>query len=173
MRTVLLGTSTNITGSTSSTSGLKGHVTMLGDMTDVTGTTHKQLTYNAYLDQLATLCYWYPSYPEKGIYFSVGSDNITATEDDYNLKNGYLVGTDFSVVHRPISNAQIVNGKAVLTFNVTFTAINDITIGEIGMFKEQYYSTAFVKFLFGRIALDTRIELGAGESATFQVSIEI
>lgn len=175
MRTVLLGCSTSISATTSSTNGLNANGTSLIEpMMDVTGTERTSLTFvSSYCGQNATLNYWYTG-QDWGTNFQIGNNSTPATEDDYSLSGGYVLGTDYSVIHRAVSNAQTVNGKGVLTFNVTFTATNDIVIGEIGMFKRmQINSNAAEQFLLGRIALDTPIELGAGESATFQVSIEI
>ena len=175
MRTVLLGTSTSISATTSSTNGLNANGTSLIEpMIDVTGTERTAITFaSSYCGQNVTLNYWTTG-QNWGTNFQIGNNNTPATENDYKLSGDYVLNTDYSVVHRAISNAQIVNNKGVLTFNLTFTAINDITVGEIGMFKRiQVTPSAVEQFLFGRIALDTPIELGAGESATFQVSIEI
>lgn len=175
MRTVLLGTSTSISGSTTSTSGLNANMTSLIEpMVDIDGTQRTYATFaGSYIPYNVTLNYWSTG-QIWGTHFLIGNDNTPATEDDYNLSGGYVWGADYSVIHRAISKPQMVNGKGVLTFNMTFTAINDVIIGEIGMFKRMAISSnTDVQFLFGRIALDTPIELKAGESATFQISVAI
>lgn len=175
MRTVLLGSSTSISASTSSTSGLNSNMTFcIEPMIDINGTERTYLTFaSSYISRNVTLNYW-NSINQSGTFFTIGSDNTPATEDDHNVGSGYVWGADYSTSHRAISNPQIVNGKGLLTFNVTFTAKTDIIIGEIGMIKSlDTSSSSSANFLFGRIALDTPIELGAGESATFQISVEI
>lgn len=175
MRTVLLGTSATITSSTTNANGLYANNTSLIEpIIDSTGAEIDAITFSStYCGHNATLNFWSTG-AVLGTNFQIGNNNTSATENDYGLSGGYVVDTDYSVIHRAISNPQIVNGKGVLTFSVTFNAINPVTIGEIGVFKElEITSNSKKQVLFGRVAIDTPIELGAGESATFQISIEI
>ena len=176
MRTMLLGTSTSISASTTSTTGWSATGMLVDNMVNVLGQNQSSFPGSStYLGKNGTLNFWH-SGNWFGTYFCVGNDNTPATEDDYRLSGDYVFNTDYTLNHKAISNPTMVNGKAVLTFNMTFTALTDITIGEIGMFKQIQASTTISDdylFLFGRVALDTPIELGAGESATFQISVEI
>lgn len=177
MRTVLLGNNTTISASTTSTNGWASAGKYIGSMKNILG--NEQTSFpgsSTYLGKNATLNYW-QSGTWWGTYFCIGNDNTPATENDYKLSDDYVFGTDYTIDHKVATDYPIVvNGKAVLLFNVTFNAKTDITIGEIGMVKQIMASNVRSDdhlFLFGRIAFGTPIELGAGESGTFQVSIEI
>lgn len=175
MRTVLLGTSATIASSTTNANGLfANNTSLIEPMIDSTGAEINAITFSStYCGHNATLNFWATG-AVSGTNFQIGNNNTSATENDYDLSGGYVVNTDYSVIHRAISNPQMVNGKGVLAFSVTFNAINPVTIGEIGVFKELEITSSLKKqVLFGRVALETPISLSAGESATFQISIEI
>lgn len=181
MRTVLLGSNTTITASTTGTSGWASGGEYLGYMKNILG--NKQTSFpgsSTYLGKNATLNYW-QSGTWWGTYFCIGNDNTSATENDYKLSGDYVFGTDYTIDHKVATDYPIVvNGKAVLLFNVTFNAKTDITIGEIGMIK-QIQATSTMSdsylFLFGRATIgeteEDKIKLTEGQSATFQISIEI
>ena len=181
MRTVLLGSNNTISASTTSTSGWASGGKYIGSMKNILG--NEQTTFpgsSAYLGKNATLNYWQAG-TWWGTYFCIGDDNTPATEGDYKLSGDYVFGTDYDIDHK-VANGypKMVNGKAVLSFNVTFIANTYITIGEIGMVRQMLASNNREDshlFLFGRIAIgeteEDKIKLEPGESATFQVSIEI
>lgn len=175
MRTVLLGSSTSISSSTTSSAGISGTVDTVGDMTTIDGKPITKLTqfgFSSYIKNSVTLNCWSSDNSTSYTYFAVGSNNNEATENDHAFSA--YTSTDCSVSLDVNSNPKIVNEKAQITFIVSVEAKNNITIGEIGLLKAiQSGGTEFSRFLFGRVALDTPIELGAGESATFQISIEI
>jgi hypothetical protein len=176
MRNVLLNTSGSISSSTTSTSGLLNNITIVGSLKDVDETEHSKLYVNSSsLPRFVTLNAWTTDGSGANtIRFSIGNDNTEANINNYKLNGNYIEGIDYELSQRALKDTQMINGRAVLSFSVSFTARNDITIGEIGMIKEMpVTSSKYANFLFGRIALDTPIELGAGESATFQISIEI
>lgn len=178
MRTILLGCTSKIDGSTSSTSGHSGVTNTIETLKDIEGEEFSSI----YLDstsgakQHTTLNYWLSS-GGAGTYFGIGNNNALATEDDHALGGGYISGTDYTVSQRAVSYPVMVNGKAQLTFSLSITAINDIVIGELGLLKMMAYaslsSAKKPHYLFGRVALDTPISLASGESATYQVAIEI
>ena len=194
MRTILLQTGTNIETNTTSTIGhYSSHLKVIGKMIDDTGTEqtviscgYKSSSYDYAPHQWSnmTLNAW-----KSGItgtdplndytYFAIGNSNKIATADDCNLSGGYVLNADYSASWKALSNPSIVNNKGVLTFMFSVTAINPIEIGEIGMFKSLCYAntkntrTAIYNALFGRATLDTPITLASGESATFQITIEI
>lgn len=178
MRTILLGCTTKISSSITSTSGHSGVTETVEKLKDVDGEEFGSI----YLDGTSgvkyhtTLNYWLSS-GGAGTYFGIGNNNAFATEDDYALGGGYVSGTDYSISQRAVSNPVMVNGKAQLTFNVSVVAINDIVIGELGLLKMMAYaslsSAKKPHYLFGRVALETPINLVSGASATFQVTIEI
>ena len=176
MRTILLGTSTSISATSTATAGWASGGTVVENMVNILGENQSSFPGSStYLGKNGTLNFW-QSGTWFGTYFCIGNDNTPATEDDYKLCGDYVFNTDYTLNHKAIGNPTMVNGKAVLTFNMTFTALTDITIGEIGMFKQIQAASTISDdylFLFGRVALDTPIQLTAGESATFQVSIEI
>lgn len=194
MRTILLQTGTTIGTDTTVTIGhYSAGLKVLGKMIDDTGTEQNIIScgyksssydYAPYQWSNMTLNAW-----KSGItgtdplqdytYFAIGNSNTAATADDYNLSGNYVLNTDYSASWKALSNPSIVNNKGVLTFNFSVTAINPIEIGEIGMFKSLCYAntknsrTAVYNALFGRATLDAPITLASGESATFQITVEI
>lgn len=194
MRTILLQTGSTIGPDTAATIGhYNTGLKVLGKMIDDTGTEQTVIScgyksssydYAPYQWSNMTLNAW-----KSGItgtdqlqdytYFAIGNSNTAATADDYNLSGDYILNTDYSASWKALSNPSIVNNKGVLTFSFSVTAINPIEIGEIGMFKSlcyaitKNYRTAVYNALFGRATLDTPITLSSGESATFQITVEI
>ena len=57
------------------------------------------------------------------------------SNEDYNLEESYELDVDYSSIWRVINNPTMIKGKARLTYSLSFTAINEITISEIGLFK--------------------------------------
>jgi hypothetical protein len=177
MRAVLLGTNTNISSSTTSAGGFQGVVNTLEPMKDINGNEYTGIAVDTSSTKChVTLNYW-DSNKSNGTHFIVGNNNAYATEDDYSLSGGYIKETDYSSVCRAVSNPTMINGRGQLVFNVSITAMNNITIGEIGLVKLLPYSLSSSAerpvYLFGRVALDAPINLASGESATFQITIEI
>ena len=176
MRNVLLNTSGSISSSTTNTNGLINNITVVGSLKDVSETEHSKLYVNSSsLPRFVTLNAWTnDGSGANTIRFSIGNDNTEADINDYQLKGDYIAGTDYEISQRALTNVQMINGRAVLNFSVSFTAKNDITIGEIGMIKDMpVTSSVFASFLFGRVALEKSVTLSRGESATFQISVEI
>lgn len=194
MRTILLQTGTNITPSST---GAVGHynnkLTVVGKMIDDTGTKQTKIAngvrYSSYdhypcESSNCTLNAWQSGVTSTDTrqdytYFGIGNNNTPATTDDYSLSGNYVLDTDYSAIWRATSNAKEVNGKGQLSFSFSVTAINPIEIGEVGMFKSLCYVASkdnrdyVYNALFGRAALDTPITLASGESATFQITVEI
>lgn len=182
LRTFLLQTQTEITANTTSAATLGNHLLAVGTLVDKTGESVDRFGFGSASDRYYSffpLNCW-SSGAKNNLYtsFAIGNSNTLATEDDYCLSGDYELGTDYSASWKATSNPTITTeGKARLSFNMSFTAINDITIGELGLFKS-FGSTgasteSYKYYLFGRATLDTPIELKAGESATFQIDIEI
>lgn len=145
-------------------------------MQDTSGNKFNQI-HSASIGQTVTLNCWSssgsPSIDQ--VYFCIGDNNTEATADTYMLSSNYVKDTDYSMEYRTIGKPVMVNGKAQLTFTVTFTAINNITIGEVGLARDFKSTSTGTRFtcLFGRATLDTPIILTSGERATFQVTVEI
>lgn len=198
MRTVLMQTGTVIKNNTTAIYGFSGNEISTvgtlknenGEIMPTIGAAASSTSAYPYAHETCSLNTWESGKPYFGsyeyrsgcIYFGIGNNTIAATEDDYALSGNYVLDTDYSATWRVVSNPKEVNGKGLLTYNMTFTAINNITIGEIGMFKRlssqaTSNNTTALEYcfnsLFGRIALNDPIELSTGESATFQISIEI
>lgn len=166
-----------IGSTTTSTEGFYNGIKPIERMTDMNNEGQETLHIDSYQCRChASLNYW-NSGLELGTFFRIGNNNTPASESDCVLGGDYVQGTQYTMSHKAIKNATMVNGKAQLDFSVTFTAIEDITIGEIGLCKKipksSSTSVAQPTYLFGRVALDTPIELSAGESATFQITIAI
>ena len=177
LRSVLFCVYPSIGVSTTSTQGFYSNVTPIEKMIDMNKEEQTTLYVDtSYCRYHASLNYW-SSGSELGTFFRIGNNNTPALESDCVLGGEYISGTHYTMSHKVINNATMVNGKAQISFSVTFTAIEDITIGEIGLCKRipKSSSTSVAQpiYLFGRVALDTPIELSAGESATFQITIAI
>ena len=172
-----MGSNTDIGASTSSTGGHGGTEKTVETMKDIEGEEFDSLGFDSTGARLHTTLNFWSSSQNVGTYFGIGNNNTPATENDYALSGSYVNFTDYTMSNKAIANPVMVNGKAQLVFSVTFTAKNDITVGEIGLIKNLPQSTTSSaknpNYLLGRVALATPIELSAGESATFQVTIEI
>ena len=178
MRNVLLQTATSITTATISAKGHDAYAeNVVGKFINTDGVEQTTITLGgtSNLPCSSSLNAWSSGTAKSSYYtyFEIGSNNAEPTADDYCLSS-YTMGTDYTASWRALSNPTMVNDKAQLVFNVSITAKNDISVGEIGLFKQiKASSSSTACFLFGRVALDTPVELSAGESATFQVTIEI
>lgn len=188
MRTMLLQASTEIKEETTHASA-GGVRPAVGKLVNTNGAEETKIvcatTYDyPRTDYSSSLNAWSSgmvgTYSNTHTYFNIGNDNTPAGTEDYRLGSAYVLNTDYTAVWRATGNAKEVNGKGLLTFNLSVTAINPISIGEIGMFKTlmRNYSNSGgtanqYEALFGRATLDTPIELVSGESATFQVTVEI
>jgi hypothetical protein len=178
VRTMMLGCS--ITSTSTSADGLISTVHTVGGVLKPTnyedgGTEIKAISFDyAYARYAVSFNRWY----ENGggsTDFIVGSDNTLPTIDDVNLKNRYERGTDYSIKMSAANHTTMVNEKACIVWSVQVIANNPITIGEIGLIRNIYTSSnsSTKECLFGRVALDTPVDLNAGEVATFQITIAI
>ena len=195
MRTILLQSNTNITETTTSASGNIGTLTTIGDIIDIEGNVQNKIATST-----STSYYPTPSRPLSlnawnsgkifdtnnylgigNVYFGIGKGSKIVSNEDYNLEESYELDVDYSSIWRVINNPTMIKGKARLTYSLSFTAINEITISEIGLFKTMASKTdsytnvmQYVYYsLLGRAVLDTPITLQPGESTSFQINIEI
>lgn len=183
VRMIILQSNTNITSSTSTASGTNSAqatihtITPLIDKTGVERTSIYLWRSDEYQDW-SSLNSWVsgtkPSSYQTYTYFSIGTREETAKETDYSLQEDYVQGVDYSAIWRAVSNPQKTkNNTGILTFSITITAINDISISEIGMFKQlEDTNMSYNHFLLGR-AVFNKITVPSGESRTFQLSIEL
>lgn len=109
---------------------------------------------------------------DSGIFIKVGSGNTAPTVSDYALVNKITSGS--------ISNFQraysLETGKLRMrmTFKYTAPSDSDITIKEIGLFKEMFRGTSsdnLSNFLFARHVLQTPVTVPANASALFTFDI--
>lgn len=176
MRSVLLQTNTSIGTTTTGVSGHgSGNEKPVGVIKNTDGVEQTGISIGNNAGRTTSLNSWSSgsTTTEGNTYFEIGSNNVEPTADDYCLSS-YTLGTDYSATWRAIGNATMVNDKAQLAFSISVTAINDIAVGEVGMFK-YIRGTGNVPayFLLGRATFDEPISLASGESVTFQVTIEI
>lgn len=114
-------------------------------------------------------------------FFIPGNGQDPLSENDYSIKGGYEADVHYNASWYTTGDAMInKNGKGEITFLVNFTAIEDIFLTEIGLAKtiptnnsNTASSVKAFSCLFGRTLLDRPITLLAGESASFQIKIEL
>jgi hypothetical protein len=178
MRTILLQTYVNISSGTTTAYGHSSTTeTPVGVIKDIEGVEHTYISVGgtSYIPYTATLNAWSSGSTtvDGYTYFGIGGNNTEPTADDYCLSS-YTLGTDYSASWRALNNPIMVNDKGQLAFSISITAINDMVVGEVGMFKFiRGDGNRPTSFLLGRAALGTPISLSAGESATFQITIEL
>ena len=109
---------------------------------------------------------------DSGIFIKVGSGNTAPTVSDYALANKITSGS--------ISNFQraysLETGKLRMrmTFKYSAPSDSDITIKEIGLFKEMLYGTSsdnLANYLFARHVLATPVTVPANASALITFDI--
>ena len=96
-----------------------------------------------------------------------GSGNTAPTIDDYKLSGSVIQNITYSYVLNNSFNEDGSAGEASVTYTITNNNEHEITIGEIGLFCEAYWSTAYNKythffFMLERTALETPITIPAG-----------
>lgn len=106
------------------------------------------------------------------IFIRVGSGNTAPTISDYALANRITSGS-ISNFQRAYSTE---NGKLRIrmTFKYIAPSNSDITIREIGLFKEMFYGTSsdnLVNYLFARHVLQTPVTVPANASALITFDI--
>jgi hypothetical protein len=182
MRTVLLGGNPSFT--TTDSNGLHTRVKAIGEMKTTNEAKVVELSnVSDYGAREFTLLSWGKSTQDKySTRFLIGRDKTEATENDYRLGDALVKDTDYKISFYASEYPTILeSGKTNLTFVVIITVPENnqpISVGEIGLFKGFYCTTGtssagYNDVLLGRIALEKPIPLSAGESATFQVSVEI
>lgn len=124
------------------------------------------ITYNqaSYLNQQRTF--------DSGLVIKVGSGNTAPTVSDYALANKITSGS-ISSFQRAYSTE---NGKLRIrmTFKYSAPSDSDITIKEIGLFKEMLYGTStsnLANYLFARHVLQTPVTVPANASALITFDI--
>lgn len=189
VKTILLTTESTWKSSLTSTSS-NGTKIPLGIIMDINGTVKEKMVlgsgqYDYPHDAGISLNHW--SNGEEGApfnqytFFRPGNGTKDLSLEDFNVEGDYILNTHYSAKWSTNGDAFINhNGKGQLDFTVTFTAIEDIFISEVGLFKTIATSLSnttpsFTGFssLFGRVLLDKTISLHPGESVTFQITIEL
>lgn len=180
VKSILLTTASPWTSNLTTTLG--GVKIPLGIIMDINGTAQEKVYPTA---TGLSLNHW--SSGTEGIpadqytFFRPGNGTKDLSLEDFNVEGDYILNTHYSAKWSTNSDAFINhNGRGQLDFTVTFTAIEDMFISEVGLFKTiatntSNYATSIKGFssLFGRVLLDKTISLHHGESVTFQITIEL
>lgn len=187
LRTYVFGITSN--WSPTSTGAAGGKCKTIGDLYNTQGELIPEITLNNYYD--------YPSMTTQGLcsytstenntslytYFKPGNGRKNAEKEDISLSGDYAINVDYSASWRAVENPFVNNdNQGEITFLVTFTAINEIDISEVGLFKRVCTSSSnssslgasyYKEILFGRNVLENNCHLNPGETVSFQLTITL
>lgn len=124
----------------------------------------------AYVDTITNITAK-PAYSPYNLFVGLGSSATEETELDYTLGNEITAFTKNSANGNAVLNT---DGTVTITYQVVVTATADITIREIGLFKQVLYAannSAMRNALINRIVLDSPISVASGEVANVTFSV--
>ena len=155
---------------TSSSNALNAYsLHTIGDLKDVNGNTQNLIAGDSgqYTYAYAMSLFAFSNTGSYGSYFAVGSGTTPATPDDINIEQSIANATV------KVTGQNSANGS--VTYHVTVTATDDISVGEICLFKRlttRVTSGTDYNVLIGRCAF-TPIDLVNGQSKTFDITISL
>ena len=118
------------------------------------------------------------SISESATWLGIGSGDTVETEEDYCLASPYTRGSDYTLTNTTTYSRTYDGNKTNLSVAYTITALNDLTVREIGLFTRVMYSwtsstshTSSEGVLMYRKVLNAPLTISAGNSATVVLAI--